>query len=517
MTANTNSVSSRTEPAPSAIQARANSQSAAITLLGAGTASLNSGEKSFADSLQSEAKRQSTSQGLFSDAADPARPDRRSDRSIADSPRPNDDRTPKTPGPEDPEASPLVKSSSPRRADAQSTDDPTPEVPRTLDELTTARPPNAALNTTATLAPQPLADAQNDPASQNPEAATEQASLNAPGSKARQPSDPLRLIVPQQQAQDDAPIAASGNTTQTGPIVTSPNATPSQSTSKQATMRAGEGVPVSRSIGPTTVTQAAGTASVGAPTATTTGNVLGGTGSAIGGVSGGASGVSTGGTPIDQVAPPRVPGGRPIEQPVTLKLKAPAQPASGTSQLSQTEIASAETIISRGLTTAFRQNTPQVTLWMSPETLGKVRIQLTFDQGTISARFEATSDATKDLLASNMNALRDALQSRGLTANQIEVVSIPDWSHQQGSQTGSGEGRSANEQASGQTENGNSTPFGSGDQPKQGTSEHSKGWLALPQGEAAAANVAASGAQVSLSVDARLMTLQAHLELDAVA
>ncbi|MBL8875329.1 MAG: flagellar hook-length control protein FliK [Phycisphaerae bacterium] len=517
MTATTNSVSNRSVPAPSAIQARANSQSAVISLLGAGTASPNTGEKSFADSLQSESQRQNTAQGLFSDAADSARPDRRSDRSIADSPRPNDARTPKAPRPEDEETGPLVKSSSPRRSDGTSTDDPSPEVPLTLDELPTARPPNAALNPPAHLASQPPTGTQSDPASQNPEAAAEQAGANAAGQKTRQPSDPLRLIVPQQQSQEDAAIPTNGTTTQSGPNVTPPIGNSTQPASKQATMRVGEGVPVTRSIGPATTNQAAGAAVAAAHNAATAASASTGTGAAVGGLSAAAGSASTGGTPIDQVAPPRVPGGRPIEQPVTLKLKAPAQPTNETPRLSETEITAAETMISRGLTTAFRQNTPQVTLWMSPETLGKVRIQLTFDQGTISARFEATSDATKDLLASNMNALRDALQSRGLTANQIEVVSIPDWSHQQNSQTGNGEGRSANEQSSNQPGNGSNNPFGSGEQPKQGTPEHSKGWTALPQGDAPTAHASASDAQISLAVDGRMMTLQAHLELDAVA
>lgn len=104
---------------------------------------------------------------------------------------------------------------------------------------------------------------------------------------------------------------------------------------------------------------------------------------------------------------------------------------------------------------------------MNPESLGKLRVQMTIDNGTISARFEATSEATKNLLSQNINALRRALESRGLTASNIEVVSIPDWSkpqdqpHNSGTKPENGSGsppqRDMNQNSSGQQfgQNGN--------------------------------------------------------------
>jgi flagellar hook-length control protein FliK len=523
MTANANLVSNRT-PTPttqaSAIQARANSQSAAIALLGAGTSSLSQGEGSFADSLQSESKRQTSPQGLFSDDANSARPAARAERSSAEPSRRDETRDPKpAPTQDGPRTGPL--SGRPRNEKSGSqTDEPPTEVPITLDDIRTARDPNpvqggspnAATANVAAQNPQANAEA-NDPASDQA-AATNQKSQRA--------TDPLRLIVPQPAAASDAQnasgaeIASQNQTAQiaaqtasishtaTRSIAVRKNEASSgtngvgQSTAVNSTMSAGTGVPVHGTTGPSS-------------TAQSNGAVTG-----IAGASGTSGGTSVG-APLDQVAPPRVPGGKAIEQPVTLKLKMGPATSNNSPQLTETEITAAETQIGRGLTAAFRQNTPQVTLWMSPETLGKVRIELTFDQGTISARFEATSEATRDLLAQNMGALRDALQSRGLTASQIEVVSIPDWSQQNGSQSGSNQGGSANQQSPNQPSSGGQTPSGQGGQQQQSQSDHSKGWVALPQGEATSKPESASDALVSIAIDSRMMALQAHLELDAVA
>ena len=526
MTANANLVSNRT-PTPttqaSAIQARANSQSAAIALLGAGTSSLSQGEGSFADSLQSESKRQTSPQGLFSDDANSARPAARAERSSAESPRRDETREPKpAPAHDGPRTGPLTGRPRAEKSASQ-TDDLPNETPITLNDIRTARDPNPvqggspnpAIANIAGQNPQTNTSAEaNDPAS-------EQAATT--NQKSQRPSDPLRLIVPQQQSSasdaQNAPGALAGAQNQTAQAAaqtasvahsaTKPIAVRKteisggtngvgQTTSVNSTMAAGVGPPVHGVAGPSSTSQSSGA-------------VTGVTGASA------AGGATTFGAPLDQVAPPRVPGGKPIEQPVTLKLKMGPATSNNSQQLTETEITAAETQIGRGLTAAFRQNTPQVTLWMSPETLGKVRIELTFDQGTIAARFEATSEATRDLLAQNMGALRDALQSRGLTATQIEVVSIPDWSQQNNPHSGTNQGGSTNQQSPNQSSSGGNTPSGHGGNQQQGQPEHSKGWTALPQGNTGSQLESTTDAHISLSIDSRLMSLQAHLELDAVA
>ncbi|MBL8885825.1 MAG: flagellar hook-length control protein FliK [Phycisphaerales bacterium] len=521
MTANASLVSNRSTPPTSAVQARANSQSAAIALLGAGTSSLNQGEGSFADSLQSESKRQAPAQGLFSDSADTTRPGARADRSAAPAPRRDEARDPKPSPEETDQTSPLSPRTGAEKSKSAQFDEPATDSPLSINDIRTARDPNPvpATGPAAQITHTSVQNPQAQAAASANEPSPEQANSNASNAKSPRASDPLRLIVPQQQQQTQAesapidPQNAAQSTAQTASIAH--NATKPISVRKN---ESASGTSGSGHAAPVNSTMPAGTGiaiHTGAPgtaaTAQSSNGVTGITGASASG------GVSSPGAPLDQVAPPRVPGGRPIEQPVTLKLKMGPATSSTTPPLSEAEITAAETQIGRGLTAAFRQNTPQVTLWMSPETLGKVRIDLTFDQGTISARFETTSESTRELLANNLGALREALQSRGLTANQIEVVSIPDWSQQNNSQSGSGQGSSTNQQTPDQSSSGGNTPSGHGGHPQQGQPEHSKGWAALPQGDAPSKPSSITDAQVSLVIDSRMMSLQAHLELDAVA
>ncbi|MBX3389963.1 MAG: flagellar hook-length control protein FliK [Phycisphaeraceae bacterium] len=516
MTASASSLSSQAVTSSSAIHARANLQSAAIGLFGAGTSSPGEDGGSFAQSLESESRRQSTPQGIFSDGAESAKstPDRSRPKNASKNELPSDSRRPENeddPTRRAPEQSdrPLAEASDSRH------DDSLLCASRQPDSTLRAPTGEAAAPTVAAIAAHSAAQ-DSPPTDPAPDAATpDQSKAAASESKPRQPSDPLRLITPNQQpAVEDAPLASQSSAVQAaGETDISQNAN-----SKQTVARLNENS--IRSAGTkssSTIAPNSGIASPSAAGVTNAASVGPSTGSTlnVGATAGATGGGSQVTAPIDQVSPPKTGGGRLIEQPVTLKLK--TTPANGSQPLSEAEITAVETQIGRGLTAAFRQNTPQVTLWMSPESLGKVRIQLTFDQGTISARFEATSEATKDLLAQNMSALRDALQSRGLTAQHIEVVSIPDWSQQNGSQSGSGEGRSNGGDLSQQgTNNGNSSS-GQGGQSQQGQTGHSREWSRLMEGSTQHESVASSEAQISLAIEPRLLSLKAHLELDAVA
>jgi len=526
MTANASLVSNRTTTPASAIQARANTQSAAIALLGAGTSTLNQGEGSFADSLESESKRQTAPQSLFSDKDNSARATPRAEKASEVSPRRDDarDTKPAAAADDDSCATPLTKRPRAAKPESQSGDEAPSDSPLTLDDIPTARTPNPiqAPSSTAPIAnpavQQPLAEATVE----SGENSAEQAKAAAGNQKTRQPTDPLRLITPQQQAaSEDAPISAQSTATQTAAQAAGQITNSNESNAKQANIRANQNSNATRSNGQISPANATTTAGIGMPltTGAVTSTPSGQSSGAVTSITAatGAGGASTGAAPLDQVTPPRTGGGRPIEHPVTLKLKMAPASANNSPQLSEAEITAAETQIGRGLTAAFRQNTPQVTLWMSPETLGKVRIQLTFDQGTIAARFEATSDATKELLSQNMGALRDALQSRGLTATQIEVVSIPDWSQQNNPQSGTNQGSSTNQPPQNQSSAGGNTPSGHGGQQQQETPQHSKGWAALPQGNEISQSPTSADVQISMPIDSRLMTLKAHLELDAVA
>ncbi|MBX3379188.1 MAG: flagellar hook-length control protein FliK [Phycisphaeraceae bacterium] len=515
MTTNQNSVFARTATPASAIQARASSQGAAIALLGAGTSPFAQSENSFAQSLESEAKRQTTPAGLFSDSSSATKVSSRTDRLRTNESRRNDTDRPGPASARGPESNTDAIEDSDRPVQTDG-DEPGSHPSTTSHDFSVQHTVENAPPTNG-LSPATTASTSNEQSNAaEEEAAARQPKPGAAEQKSRQPTDPLRLIAPQQQpapAEDSA--VGSKAATQSSVQVSAA----AQSSANQATTRASENT--SKSIGPAPQTGSVNSSGVGATlrtgiAAAETPNSASASIATVGAASG-ASGIRQGGAPIDQVAPPRVGGSHPIEQPVVLKLKV-TPPASGSSiPLSETEIKAAETQIGRGLTAAFRQNTPQVTLWMSPETLGKVRIHLTFDQGTISARFEATSQATKELLSQNMGALREALQSRGLTAQQIEVVSIPDWSNQTGSQSGGNPGREASDQPPQQSSTGGN-PSGQGGQPQQGNPEHSRAWASVATlDNTVHQSLPASEAQISLTVNPRLMNLQAHLELDALA
>lgn len=521
MTASANSVSNQSSSNASAIQARANLQSAAIGLLGAGISSSGNDGGSFAQSLEAESNRQSGPQGFFSEAAEQSRStgDRSRPRSLSKGDLSADSRSPD----EDTDVTRRsIDTDVPRRTSDSDTspEDSSPAIARPHENTIrahTANEPGANIVTNAT---SPVAEDAPIASPTSEASKSEQGTQSSTEKSARTPTDPLRLITPRQQPEvEDAPLPA-----QTGAAQTAAETTISQqAATKQSASRSNDnsikstGATASTAVAPTSGIVApsavAGTSGAGGtPTSGTSLNV-----SATSGASGSGTQIAA---PLDQVSPPKTGNGRMIEQPITLKFKAAT--ANGSSQLSNTEISAAETQLGRSLTTALRQNSPQVTLWMSPETLGKVRIQLTFDQGTISARFEATSEATKDLLAQNMGALRDALQSRGLTAQHIEVVSIPDWSQQSGSQTGSqsqtgSDGRGAGSDLSQQGMNNGNTPSGQGGQPQQGQPEHSREWARMASREAETSTKPGPDAQISLALDSRLLSLKAHLELDAVA
>lgn len=511
MAASANSVSNQIVSASGAIQARANLQSAVIGLFGAGISASGEDGGSFAQSLETESKRQSGPQGIFSDGAE--KPRSSSDRSRTNRASKGDRATEPQSGDDEIEpARVAIEEDSNRSGEVVEAKSEHLSSPRSSgrDASPGAGAANGADQSAAASLKSPVAQDDSRGTSATESAAADQGKQSPSDRAARQPNDPLRLISPRQPTDpEDISSPAQSDAIQAGGEASlSPNGAGKQQASRSSESSVKSSTFASSAVAPTTgiVAQTGVVAANGATAAQSNGSTLNV------GATAGASGGGQVAPPIDQVSPPKTGTGRMIEQPVTLKLKTTA--SNGSQQLSDAEVSAVETQIGRGLTSAFRQNTPQVTLWMSPETLGKVRIQLTFDQGTISARFEATSEATKDLLAQNMGALRDALQSRGLTAQHIEVVSIPDWSQQSGGQTGNG-GRTSGGELSQQNMNNGNTPSGQGGQPQQGQPEHSRAWARTASIEANTPGTASADAQISL--EPRLMTLKARLELDAVA
>ncbi len=529
MTTSPTAVSNRATSVPSAIQARAGTQSAAIAMLGAGTARLAQSGESFAETLN-DATKESPTSGLFSDTAAPA-PAAASAKQPAARTRtgrgPNDssgqperETVAETTKPTDPGQWELHPDSGPSPSRISASSDTPLKIP-SVDAI-------EAGNSPASVASSPVIAAQTSPATStaNSESASSAANVqdaektSGNVKQARGPTDPLRLIQPPKEQASDSPepgMAPSSGQNQQQATATS---------SGQAGAIAG-GSPqpnVKQSTQPTSSGAIASVESAGVATAAVkfadsgaapAGSAQSASASSVSGV-GGAKATTS---PTDVLGGQRVAAGRPRETPVSVRFQ--SRQSNGTApEMSQTEMDSVAKSVSSGLTSALRWNSPNVTLWLNPETLGKVKIQLTFDQGAISAKFEATNQATANLLKENTDALKSALAARGLRPEAIEVTTIPDWSKQNGSSASdSGTSRDSSSQSGG-------SPFGNqsggqpnGQSPNNGDQNlHSQ---ALNTAQSGAGSPPRQIAQVDTNdlaaASPRLLTMHARLELDAVA
>ena len=107
--------------------------------------------------------------------------------------------------------------------------------------------------------------------------------------------------------------------------------------------------------------------------------------------------------------------------PTLAEPSAAAKPA----QSAPTEAQIVAQSVARGLNAAVNQKGGSITLRLSPESLGLVRIQMTLDQGAVSVRLEATNPAAQGLLTEHIAMLRGSLESRGLTVDKLSVQYAP--------------------------------------------------------------------------------------------
>ena len=75
-------------------------------------------------------------------------------------------------------------------------------------------------------------------------------------------------------------------------------------------------------------------------------------------------------------------------------------------------------------------------LQLNPSHLGPLSVNVSVHDGVLSARIEAQSPATQQILVDNLSQLKDSLTQQGVTFDRIDV-------HLAGSQTGSGGSGSA--------------------------------------------------------------------------
>ncbi|QOJ01295.1 MAG: flagellar hook-length control protein FliK [Phycisphaeraceae bacterium] len=78
--------------------------------------------------------------------------------------------------------------------------------------------------------------------------------------------------------------------------------------------------------------------------------------------------------------------------------------------------------VAKGLAAAFRHKGGTLTLRLSPEALGPLRIDVRLEGGLVTARFEPTTVRAFEALAGGLEGLSKSMQGRGLSVDRIEVV-----------------------------------------------------------------------------------------------
>lgn len=78
--------------------------------------------------------------------------------------------------------------------------------------------------------------------------------------------------------------------------------------------------------------------------------------------------------------------------------------------------------VSRGLEAALRHNGGSVTIRLKPESLGALRIDLSIEQGVVSAQFQVTTDQARGLLSKHLAALRSSLEAKGFGVHNVDIL-----------------------------------------------------------------------------------------------
>lgn len=435
-------------PSPT-VQSRADKQSAAIGLLGAISAR-PSAQKS--TGFQAALEEQQSTPGLFADPADQSKPVRADDRRPENTnteqrtlEKPASGEEPSTPSMDVAADEPLPASDAQPRV--RTLGDPAPVIAESdapsmavVSSVVSAstRPPTAAVRPEragATESPSPVVTRQQSAQVASSESAGTQSDARSPvdgQSKPPSPTDPLRLITP--RAQSNATTAAETGSqppaAQTGVISTMTARSSSTAAARFESARQAGDQGIASAAGSAashSSSVVAGIVPMAAPSSVSTPVAPGGTPS-VGGTGGAGSvgATSNSGGPVVRgpVGLDPNPRGRVSPQPVTVRLRTdPSMPNAATA--GEAEAASKQ--LGHALTRMFHFKSSNLTMFMHPDTLGKLKVQMQVQAGVVSARFEATSDVTRRLLEQNVDALRGALESRGLRADRIEIVSIPDW------------------------------------------------------------------------------------------
>lgn len=78
--------------------------------------------------------------------------------------------------------------------------------------------------------------------------------------------------------------------------------------------------------------------------------------------------------------------------------------------------------LERGVSAALSSRDGVVTLRLSPEQLGPLKVRVSVDKGAVKAAFEASSPQAKQAVEQSIPSLKEALAAKGLTVERIEVT-----------------------------------------------------------------------------------------------
>jgi flagellar hook-length control protein FliK len=110
------------------------------------------------------------------------------------------------------------------------------------------------------------------------------------------------------------------------------------------------------------------------------------------------------------------------------------------------------------LNTAVRSGTSEVRLTLRPESLGQVQLKIQMDGDIVMAKINVENQQVRQIIESNLQALRNALQEHNLQAGDFDVDVGRQWADRSGQEEGSGHGGggplSAGDDSDGEVEHG---------------------------------------------------------------
>lgn len=77
--------------------------------------------------------------------------------------------------------------------------------------------------------------------------------------------------------------------------------------------------------------------------------------------------------------------------------------------------------VQKGLASVLKTGGGTISLRLTPDALGEVRVELNVKDGVANARLEATSESARRLLTENLSTLREALEAKGVRVERLSV------------------------------------------------------------------------------------------------